>query len=407
MKKNVRIYETLDSVSGLERERTSNGMRLSGVFGVCGVRNNNNRVYEKRNYGKMVAMLQEEIARKHGVMGELEHPNSMNINLNNVSHKIESIQMNEDGTITGSILLLNTSKGKEAQALIEGGLDLYVSSRAQGTIDRNGNVVLENIATYDLVGTPGFSEARVGIAESLAPNQQLECINESLYYIYESDDEDENDDDKDCSDDKNDDKTGKEKRGKSKKNKSCEDDDECDDIDEKIEEAKSEVKRDIKNWCQTALADGIQSWLTEEYQRESNKNIANAVQSWITEEYQGEMFKQIAEGVERWITEEYQQEANRRIQENIKHWMLEEFAPSVEKWVVEEFAPEVENWVVEEFAPEVQNWITEEYSPTLEKWIVEEYGAENTRQIAEGIEQWTTEELVPVYVNSGLVFLKD
>ena len=171
MKKGI-IFETLGSTDNLQiTESKDNGeVRLHGVFGVCGVKNNNNRIYEKRNYGMCVEELQSRIASK-GVLGELEHPNSFNINLNNVSHKIESIQMNEDGTITGTILLLDTAKGRDAKAIVEGGCPLFISSRAAGQVDAKGNVTLQSIATYDLVGTPGFSEARLNLTES----QKFEC----------------------------------------------------------------------------------------------------------------------------------------------------------------------------------------------------------------------------------------
>ena len=122
------IFETLGKVSDLQvmESANKNEVRLSGIFGVCGVKNQNNRIYDKENYGQMVESLQQVIAES-GCPGELEHPNSMNINLNNVSHKIESIEMNEDGTITGTILLLNTRQGQQAKAIVEGGLPLYIS----------------------------------------------------------------------------------------------------------------------------------------------------------------------------------------------------------------------------------------------------------------------------------------
>ena len=173
--KNCLIYETLNGVSDMQKVKKENGMMtLTGVFGVCGVRNNNKRVYNKQNYGMMVEALQNVIATE-GCPGELEHPNTMNITLENVSHKIESIEMNEDGTITGTILLLNTPKGQIAKAIVEGGLPLYISSRGAGSIDEAGNVTLSTIKTYDLVGSPGFSQAKLSLKE----NQTYECLNES------------------------------------------------------------------------------------------------------------------------------------------------------------------------------------------------------------------------------------
>lgn len=184
------ICETLGSTEHLQINESKNGeIRLTGVFGVCGVKNNNNRVYEKKNYGECVTEMQHRIMTE-GVLGELEHPQSNNINLNNVSHKIESIEMNEDGTITGTILLLNTAKGRDAKAIVEGGVPLFISSRAAGSIDSRGVVTLAHIQTYDLVGTPGFSQARLDLKESQMG--QTVSLNESsqggndMYMIVES-----------------------------------------------------------------------------------------------------------------------------------------------------------------------------------------------------------------------------
>ena len=121
--KHCLIYETLGKVSDLKvMESASDGLiRLEGVFGVCGVKNQNNRVYDKDNYRQMVESLQQVI-KETGCPGELEHPNSMNINLENVSHKIESIQMNEDGTkAVTAYFIMGRSENSRNRVFVEDG----------------------------------------------------------------------------------------------------------------------------------------------------------------------------------------------------------------------------------------------------------------------------------------------
>ena len=182
MKKSL-IFETLGSINEMKVEKSDKKgelMTLSGVFGVCGIVNNNNRVYEKSNYEAMVNQMKEIIKAEGGIPGELEHPTTMNITLENVSHKITDISIDEKGVVTGSITLLNTPKGQIAQAIVEGGLPLFVSSRATGEI-QEGKVKLSKIFTYDLVGTPGFSQARVKLNE----NQHIDMLNENICVISE------------------------------------------------------------------------------------------------------------------------------------------------------------------------------------------------------------------------------
>ena len=402
------IYETLGKVTNLQVSESAapqGMMRLEGVFGVCGIKNQNNRVYDKENYAKMVEALQEVIKQDNGCPGELEHPNSMNICLENVSHKIESIQMNEDGTITGTILLLNTPKGQIAQAIVEGGLPLYISSRGAGTITNESgisHVTLSTIKTYDLVGTPGFSQAKLNL---LKKNQTLECLNESaedgniMYAIVEGEDpkDEPNDDPKDPKDENKDIKDPK---------------------DDKKENDKDNNKNNDKQVDMNELKDAIDKLTAKVESLEAGLHVAqeslnevkeiqptnyDAIQKWVTEEFWPEYKSQIPEGLTQENIEEMVQnklsESLNSMTEGIQNWVVEEFAPEVQNWVVEEFAPEVQNWVVEEFAPEVQNWVIEEYSPEIQNWITEEYSPEVqnwiTEEFAPVVEGWITEEFAP------------
>ena len=397
------VYETLGKVSDLKvMEAKGDGlMRLEGVFGVCGVKNQNNRVYDKENYRQMVESLQQVI-KESGCPGELEHPNSMNITLENVSHKIESIQMNEDGTITGTIALLNTPKGQIAQAIVEGGLPLFISSRGAGTITNEGRVTLSTIKTYDLVGTPGFSQAKLTLKE----NQTLECLNESvdegnvMYAIVEGDDllgddddkkDDKKEDDKADSKDEKKDEPKDDKKDSDKEDNKNTDNENIDmkDLKEAIDkltdkvtslEAELHVAKESLENVNPVNYDAIQKWVVEEFGTEfktqllesfSNGNNAENMES-IQEMFEdkiNEAIEMIATGVQNWVCEEFAPE--------VQNWVVEEFAPEVQNWIVEEYSPEVQNWITEEFSPEVQNWITEEFAPVIDKWVNEEFAPEH------------------------------
>lgn len=314
------IYETLNEVKSMDIQKTHDGfMHLSGVFGVCGVRNNNHRVYETSNYKKMVESMQERL-KKAPIPGELEHPQSMTICTENISHRIDSIKIDENGVVSGEITLLNTPKGKIAQAIVEGGLPLFISSRAQGQVDRNGNVTLEMLQTYDLVGSPGFSQAELHLNE----NQCYESICEGLDFIGDKEDSELNENKKDM------------------------DAEQVKQIQEQLEDLKSQV----------------------EYLSEQN----NLLQEQVDEKQDIDL-EQLANGIQNWIVEQYSPE--------LQDWIVEEYSQKVQDWVVENYSEEVQNWVVEHFAPEVQNWIVEEYSQGVQKWLTEHYEPELKTQITE------------------------
>jgi len=418
------VFETMNNISAtMQIVESSNPkeIRLTGVFGVAGVKNNNNRIYDKQNYGMMVESLQKVIANE-GCLGELEHPNSMNINLNNVSHKIESIEMNEDGTVTGTIVLLDTDKGRNAKAIIEAGVPLFISSRAAGSIDESGHVTLTALKTYDLVGTPGFSQAKLNLSE----NQTFECLNESMCIVYEAEEEKKDDDsllnndegNKENNDDKGnqksqegEEKTNDDNKNNDKKEVTMQDlkesidkltkmveglqadlhvaqeslnakDEEIKALNEKFDNLQiPEIKYSrIQEWVETEYAPEFTNKLMESVQEKLSEttetikewtlnDFANIIESYITEEYSPE--------IQKWITEEFAP--------TVQEWITEEFAPEVENWIIEEYSPMIEGYLTEEFAPTVEGWITEEFAPVIDSWIVEEFGAEQKTQILEEV----------------------
>ena len=380
------LYETLNNVQSMSvnesLENNKKVIRLSGVFGVCGVKNNNNRVYNKQNYGMMVEALQHQILES-GCPGELEHPNSMNITLENVSHKIESIQMNQDGTITGTIRLLDTPKGKIAQSIVEGGLPLYISSRGAGSIDANGNVTLTTIKTYDLVGTPGFSQAKLSLAEG----QTLECLNESaedgtgsVWAIISEDDLLDDSSDDNNSKDKEPDGKVSDKETDEKKKTEKDSEDKASDDDKSGEKKDDKKEKNNKKVDMTEIFNAIKSLEDKVTNLEAELHIAkeslvnyDAIEKWVVEEFGADFKEQILEDVEDAFDD--------KISDQLNEW-TENIAVGVQNWVCEEFAPEVQNWVCEEFGGTLEGWITEEFAPEHKSDIINEVN-ENVNEFFE------------------------
>jgi len=315
MSKKGIIYETLNEVKSMDISKTGDGfMHLSGVFGVCGVRNNNQRVYETKNYAKMVESMQTRL-KKAPIPGELEHPQSMNITTENISHRIDSIKIDENGVVSGEITLLNTPKGKIAQAIVEGGLPLFISSRASGQVDKNGNVTLETLQTYDLVGSPGFSQAELHLNE----NQCFESINENMCFIGDINDTIET--------------------NENIKTMATED---IKTIQEQIEELKEQIDYLVEK----------NNMLQEELDNKTDisEETADGIQNWIVEEFAPE--------IEKWIVEEYSQK--------IQDWVVEEYSSEVQKWITEDYSNELQNWLINHFTPEIiTKQITESKSDKL------------------------------------------
>ena len=126
--------------------------------GICiqgGVRNANQRVYPVNEIGRAVKTLNDQVTGGYSVLGEVDHPEGLNINLDRVSHMIT--EMWRDGPNGyGKLKILPTPMGQLVQTMLESGVKLGVSSRGSGNVteDGSGEVSEFEIITVDVVAQP-------------------------------------------------------------------------------------------------------------------------------------------------------------------------------------------------------------------------------------------------------------
>jgi len=135
--------------------------------------NRNKRRYSKDVLEKAVNEYVEKQVKTGRAVGELNHPDSPIVDYQNVSHRILSLEWQGDNVV-GKALILNTPNGKIVKGLLEGGVQLGVSSRGMGTLgtpDSDGISPVNDdfsLVTVDIVQDPSAPNAFVnGIQEGI------------------------------------------------------------------------------------------------------------------------------------------------------------------------------------------------------------------------------------------------
>lgn len=131
---------------------------MHGIFIQGDQRNQNQRVYPVNEIASAVKTLKEKIAGGYSVLGEADHPDDLNINIDRVSHTIVDMDMNGSDGI-GKLKMLPTPMGNICKTLLESGVKLGVSSRGSGNVDGSGNVSEFEIVTVDIVANPSAPDA--------------------------------------------------------------------------------------------------------------------------------------------------------------------------------------------------------------------------------------------------------
>ena len=153
---------------------------VSGVLQRADAKNQNGRVYPREILNREVKQYMEGPIKENRAMGELDHPESAVINLQNVSHTIKKVWWDGDD-VMGDIEVLTTPAGNILKALFAAGITVGISSRGMGSVSENlaeGTVTVEDdfeLLCWDFVSTPstqgaflspkGLNEGKIQIPE--------------------------------------------------------------------------------------------------------------------------------------------------------------------------------------------------------------------------------------------------
>ena len=154
--KNLREHLTFDQANVvLEGANEGKDLYMKGIMIQGGVRNANQRVYPVNEIGRAVKTLNDQISNGYSVLGEVDHPEGLNINIDRVSHMITECWMDGDNGY-GKLKILPTPMGNLVKTMLEAGVKLGVSSRGSGNVAEDGSNTVSDfeIITVDVVAQP-------------------------------------------------------------------------------------------------------------------------------------------------------------------------------------------------------------------------------------------------------------
>lgn len=155
------------------------GFVVQGILQRAGAKNQNGRVYPKHILQRECQRYQKEYIDQHRALGELDHPESSVVNLNNVSHNVLKIWWNGDD-LNGAVQILDTPSGKILKELFRAGITLGISSRGLGSVKelRNeGTVEVQEdfeLICWDFVSNPSTHGA------FMRPTHMNESVNKNI-----------------------------------------------------------------------------------------------------------------------------------------------------------------------------------------------------------------------------------
>ena len=156
------LIETLSYDQAKMITESSNDGKDLYMKGICiqgGVENANQRLYPVNEISKAVKTINEQITCGFSVLGEVDHPTNLRINLDRVSHMITEMWMDGPNGF-GKLKVLPTPMGNLVRTMLESGVKLGVSSRGSGNVQESSGQVSEfEIVTVDVVAQPSAPNA--------------------------------------------------------------------------------------------------------------------------------------------------------------------------------------------------------------------------------------------------------
>ena len=135
-------------------DKDGKNLYLKGIAIQGGIKNANGRVYPVGEITKAVKTLNDQVANGYSVLGEVDHPDDLKVNLDRVSHMITDMWMDGPNGYS-KMKVLPTPMGNLIRTMLESGVKLGVSSRGSGSVDdRSGEVSEFEIITVDIVAQP-------------------------------------------------------------------------------------------------------------------------------------------------------------------------------------------------------------------------------------------------------------
>ena len=173
------ITEQIEDVKILTEERDGKKLLyIEGVFLQSELKNRNGRMYPFSVLEREVQRYNEEYVKTKRALGELGHPDGPTINLDRVSHRITDLHA-EGNNFIGKAQILDTPMGNIAKSLLGEGVQLGVSSRGMGSIQKKEDV---NVVANDFM----LTTAADIVADPSAPDAFVNGIMEGREWVWDN-----------------------------------------------------------------------------------------------------------------------------------------------------------------------------------------------------------------------------